>query len=122
MITRTGDYLFARFVHSELLRLGVSDDFVASVPGLRTTLAFCELFPPDDFPLYFYNATPPPDHLIDADDLDLDAVAGAGAFWSTLSGDSPMRPAGGAHYAWSTRPGPVHGAGPGLPAVILAIR
>lgn len=103
VITRTGDDPFARFVHSELLRLGVSDDFVASIPGLRTTLAFCELFPPDDFPLYFYNATPPPDHLIDGADLDLDAVAGAGVFWSTLSGLAHPTSRAAHHAAWSTR-------------------
>src|ERR1700735_2039025 len=53
VITRTGDDPFGRFVHSELVRLGVSDEFVSSVPRLPTPVTFCEIFPPDNFPLWF---------------------------------------------------------------------
>ena len=33
---------------------GVDDRYVTAVPELPTPVTFCEIFPPDDFPLYFY--------------------------------------------------------------------
>ena len=54
VITRTGNDPFGTFVHAELTRLGVSDEFVTGVDRLPTPITFCEIFPPDDFPLYFY--------------------------------------------------------------------
>ena len=103
VITRTGSDPFSRFVHSELLRLGVRDDFVTEVPGARTTLAFCEIFPPDSFPLYFFPGSVPPDQLIEARDLDLESIANCGVYWATLTGLS-RDPSRQAHYtAWSAR-------------------
>lgn len=103
VITRTGSDPFARFVHRELQRLGVADDHVTEVPGTQTTLAFCEIFPPDDFPLTFFRGPVPPDLSIQATDLDLEAIAGAGVFWATLSGlaRDPSRTAH--HVAWAAR-------------------
>jgi 5-dehydro-2-deoxygluconokinase len=103
VITRTGDDPFAGFVHRELLRLGVRDDYVSAIPGANTTLAFCEIFPPDTFPLYFVQGSPPPDLMIEPDDLDLEAIARARVFWATLSGLSrdPSRAAH--HAAWDAR-------------------
>ena len=46
-------------------------------PGLPTPVTFCEIFPPDDFPLYFYRLPKAPDLEIRADELDLDAIAAA---------------------------------------------
>ena len=37
-------------------------------------MTFCEIFPPDDFPLYFYRRPSAPDMQINADELDLDAI------------------------------------------------
>jgi myo-inositol 2-dehydrogenase/D-chiro-inositol 1-dehydrogenase len=42
--------------------------------GLPTPVTFCEIFPPDDFPLYFYRYPTAPDLQIRADELDLDAI------------------------------------------------
>ena len=53
VITRTGNDPFGKYIHKELRRLGVSDEFVSPVDGLPTPVVFCEIFPPDDFPLYF---------------------------------------------------------------------
>jgi 5-dehydro-2-deoxygluconokinase len=103
VITRTGSDPFARFVHAELLSLGVRDDFVAEVAGTRTTLAFCEIFPPDRFPLYFFPGSVPPDQLIEARDLNLEAIEGCGVYWATLTGLS-RDPSREAHYAaWCAR-------------------
>ena len=49
-------------------------------------MTFCEIFPPDDFPLYFYRFPKAPDLDIHADELDLDAVRAAGVFWVTVTG------------------------------------
>jgi 5-dehydro-2-deoxygluconokinase len=54
VITRTGEDPFGRFVHAALRGYGVDDRYVTAVPGLPTPVTFCEIFPPDDFPLYFY--------------------------------------------------------------------
>ena len=47
------------------------------VDGLPTPLAFCEIFPPDHFPLYFYRAPKAPDLEIRTEELDLDAIGRA---------------------------------------------
>jgi 5-dehydro-2-deoxygluconokinase len=87
VVTRTGDDPFGRFVHRALRGFGVDDRFVTAVPGLPTPVTFCELFPPDDFPLYFHGRLPTaPDLQVGADELDLDAVRAARVFWATGTG------------------------------------
>jgi 5-dehydro-2-deoxygluconokinase len=86
VITRTGDDPFGRFVHAALAGYGIDDRFVRSVPGLPTPVTFCEIFPPDDFPLYFYRWPKAPDLEISAEELDYDAIRAAGVFWVTGTG------------------------------------
>jgi 5-dehydro-2-deoxygluconokinase len=86
VITRTGDDPFGRFVHAALRGYGVDDRFVTPVPGLPTPVTFCEIFPPDDFPLYFYRWPKAPDLEIAAGELDMSAVREAGVFWVTGTG------------------------------------
>lgn len=85
-ITRTGDDPFGLFLHDALQGFGVDDRWVTAVDGLPTPLAFCEIFPPDDFPLYFYRFPKAPDLEIHADELDLDAIRDARVFWATVTG------------------------------------
>jgi 5-dehydro-2-deoxygluconokinase len=98
VITRTGNDPFGAYVHQELLRLGVSDEYVSGVAGLNTPVVFCEIFPPDDFPLYFYRAPKAPDLVINSDELDLDAIRSARIYWSTVTGLSE-EPSRSAHHA-----------------------
>ncbi len=86
VITRTGDDPFGRYVHNALRGFGVDDRFVASVPDLPTPVTFCEIFPPDDFPLYFYRLPIAPDLVIHEHELDLDAIRAADIFWVTGTG------------------------------------
>jgi 5-dehydro-2-deoxygluconokinase len=86
VITRTGDDPFGTFVHAALRGYGVDDRYVTPVPGLPTPVVFCEIFPPDDFPLYFYRWPKAPDMEIRGDELDLDAIRSAGVFWATVTG------------------------------------
>jgi 5-dehydro-2-deoxygluconokinase len=95
VITRTGADPFGRFVHKALRGFGVDDRYVTEVPGLPTPVTFCEIFPPDDFPLYFYRLPTAPDLQIEVDELDLDAIAAADVFWVTGTGlcEEPSRSA-----------------------------
>lgn len=103
VITRTGNDPFGRYVRDELHRLGVDDRFVSSVQGLNTPIVFCEIFPPDDFPLYFYRDPIAPDLMIKPDELDLVAIRDARIYWSTVTGlcAEPSRSAH--HAAWAAR-------------------
>jgi 5-dehydro-2-deoxygluconokinase len=103
VITRTGADPFGRFVHNELRRLGVDDVFVAAISGLKTPVTFCEIFPPDDFPLYFYRDPVAPDLAIEAADLDLAPVVAAKVYWSTVTGLSREPSRSAHHAAWAAR-------------------
>ena len=98
VVTRTGEDAFARFVHLALRDLGVDDRFVTGVRGLPTPVTFCEIFPPDDFPLWFYRTPTAPDLQIAADELDLDEIRAARVFWITVTGLS-QQPSLDAHRA-----------------------
>jgi len=103
VITRTGNDPFGKFIHTELVRLGVSDQFVSGVAGLNTPVVFCEIFPPDDFPLYFYREPKAPDLEIKPAELDLSAISDAKIYWSTVTGLS-QEPSRSAHFAsWDAR-------------------
>ncbi|MEP6666784.1 MAG: 5-dehydro-2-deoxygluconokinase [Nocardioidaceae bacterium] len=95
VITRTGDDPFGRFIHESLRAFGVDDRYVTSVPSLPTSVTFCEIFPPDSFPLYFYRFPKAPDLEITTDSLDLAAISAADVFWITSTGlcDEPSRSA-----------------------------
>jgi 5-dehydro-2-deoxygluconokinase len=86
VVTRVGDDPFGRFVRRALKGYGVSDAFVAETPEWPTPVTFCEIFPPDNFPLYFYRFPTAPDLQIRADELDYDAIREAGVFWVTVTG------------------------------------
>jgi 5-dehydro-2-deoxygluconokinase len=86
VVTRTGADPFGAFLHDALRDFGVDDRFVTPVTGLPTPVTFCEIFPPDDFPLYFYREPKAPDLEIAAEELDLDAIRSARVFWVTVTG------------------------------------
>jgi 5-dehydro-2-deoxygluconokinase len=103
VITRTGRDPFGIFIHQALEDLGVDDRFVTAVGGLPTPITFCEIFPPDDFPLFFYRYPVAPDLQIEASEIDLDAVRSASIYWSTVTGLS-AEPSRSAHFAaWEAR-------------------
>jgi len=95
VISRTGADPFGEFIHDALRGFGVDDRFVSPVAGLPTPVTFCEIFPPDDFPLYFYRFPKAPDLEIAETELDLDAIRSAEIFWVTGTGlcQSPSREA-----------------------------
>ncbi|KEI43588.1 5-dehydro-2-deoxygluconokinase [Saccharopolyspora rectivirgula] len=95
VISRTGADPFGEYVRQALRDFGVDDRWVTPVAQYPTPVTFCEVFPPDDFPLYFYRQPKAPDLEIHADELDLDAIAEAHVFWMTGTGlcEEPSRSA-----------------------------
>ncbi|MFF1319247.1 5-dehydro-2-deoxygluconokinase [Streptomyces chartreusis] len=95
VITRTGDDPFGAYLHEALKGFGVDDRWVTPVAAYPTPVTFCEIFPPDDFPLYFYRQPKAPDLEIHSDELDYWAVRSARVFWITGTGlsEEPSRSA-----------------------------
>lgn len=95
LITRTGADPFGGYLRSELRGFGVDDRWATEVAGLPTPITFCEIFPPDRFPLYFYRLPKAPDLEIAPDEVDLEAVRAARVFWMTGTGlsEEPSRAA-----------------------------
>jgi 5-dehydro-2-deoxygluconokinase len=86
VITRTGNDPFGEYCHQALKEFGVDDRWVTPVAAYPTPVTFCEIFPPDDFPLYFYRQPKAPDLEIHPSELDLDAIRAARVFWVTGTG------------------------------------
>lgn len=86
LISRVGDDPFGRYLRAELERLGVDPRYVVTDERLKTPITFCEIFPPDDFPLYFYRDPKAPDLNVVESDYDVEAVRSAGVFWLTVTG------------------------------------
>ncbi|MBD0347682.1 MAG: 5-dehydro-2-deoxygluconokinase [Thermoleophilia bacterium] len=93
LVTKVGDDPFGRYVRRALEEFGVEASRVGTHPSLRTPLAFCEVFPPDRFPLLFYRAPRAPDLELEPGDIDLEAVASVPLFWTTGTGlsEEPSR-------------------------------
>jgi 5-dehydro-2-deoxygluconokinase len=101
--TRTGGDPFGAYATRELARLGVDTSWVSPVEGMQSVLTFCEIFPPDDFPLYIFRNPTAPDMYLSVDDLPLDEIAMAPIFWATATGLS-REPSRAAHLAaWKAR-------------------
>ena len=122
VITRTGADPFGEFLHDALRGFGVDDRYVTAVPDLPTPVTFCEIFPPDDFPLYFYRR---PERAGHADqrrrarprrDPRREDLLGDGH--RAVRGAQPRGHAGGA--AGPGRPR-LHRPRPGLPADVLVL-
>ncbi|MCX5425241.1 5-dehydro-2-deoxygluconokinase [Streptomyces sp. NBC_00078] len=95
VITRTGDDPFGTYLHEALKEFGVDDRWVAPVAAYPTPVTFCEIFPPDDFPLYFYRQPKAPDLEIHTEELDFFAIRATRVFWITGTGlsEEPSRSA-----------------------------
>jgi 5-dehydro-2-deoxygluconokinase len=95
LISRVGDDPFGRYLLAELERLGVDNRYVGTDASLKTPVTFCEIFPPDDFPLYFYREPKAPDMNVEPREIDADAARDARILWVTTTGlsDEPSRAA-----------------------------
>lgn len=86
VITKVGADGFGEYVREALREFGVDRRFVGTHPTLRTPLVFCEIYPPDRFPLLFYREPTAPDMTIVREELPLEDIAAAALFWTTGTG------------------------------------
>ena len=98
IITGVGDDPFGRYVRKQLTTLGVDDRHVVTNHEYATPVTFCEIFPPDNFPLYFYRKPSAPDLQVRPVDIDFDAVRGTDLMWLSVTGLS-ADPSRESHFA-----------------------
>ena len=105
LVTKVGNDAFGRYVRMEAERLGVDPASISALDGVGppTPVTFCEVFPPDDFPLWFYRWPTAPDLLLQEEDLPLEIIRGAEVFWATVTGLSQEPSRATHHAAWAVR-------------------
>ncbi len=105
LVTKVGNDAFGRYVRMEAERLGVDPASISALDGVGppTPVTFCEVFPPDDFPLWFYRWPTAPDLLLQEEDLPLEIIRGAEVFWATVTGLSQEPSRATHHAAWAAR-------------------
>jgi 5-dehydro-2-deoxygluconokinase len=93
IVSRVGDDGHGEFVRSFLAGEGVDVRFLAVDPDWLTPPTFCEIWPPDDFPIIFYRRPTVPDWQISLDDLDVAELSRAPVLFATGTGlaQSPSR-------------------------------
>lgn len=105
LITKTGADAFGRYVRAEAERLGVAGDHITPIvgDGPPTPVTFCEVHPPDDFPLYFYRWPTAPDLMLTDADLPLEQIRSVRVFWTTVTGLSAEPSRAAHHTAFAAR-------------------
>jgi 5-dehydro-2-deoxygluconokinase len=103
LISRVGDDPFGRYAKRALGEFGVDTAEILSVADAPTPVTFCEMFPPDNFPIYFYRKPKAPDLEINAGEMEMTAVRDARLFWSTVTGLSQQPSRDAHHAAWQAR-------------------
>jgi 5-dehydro-2-deoxygluconokinase len=93
IVSRVGDDGHGEFVRDWLAAEGVDVRFLATDPYWLTPPTFCEVWPPDNFPILFYRRPTAPDWQLARDDFDRKAIAGAALLYATGTGlaQSPSR-------------------------------
>src|SRR5216110_2698898 len=93
IVSRVGSDPHGDFVREFLLAEGVDVRFLAVDARLRTPPTFCEVWPPDRFPITFYRYPTAPDWQLLPEDFDAEEVAGAPFLLATGTGlaQSPSR-------------------------------
>ena len=86
VVTKVGADGFGDYVRAALAGFAVDPSYVGTHPELRTPLVFCEIFPPDEFPLLFYREPSAPDLQLESADLPRRELEDAGLFWVTGTG------------------------------------
>lgn len=81
--SRVGNDGHGEFVRNFLSNEGVDVTWLGVDPELRTALAFCEVWPPDRFPITFYRTPTCPDWRLSSQDLDMDVATEAPVLLAT---------------------------------------
>jgi len=77
IVSKVGNDGHGEFIRDFLSREGVDVGWLGIDHTLNTPIVFCEIWPPDRFPLLFYRTPTCPDWELTTDDFDLEAVAEA---------------------------------------------
>jgi 5-dehydro-2-deoxygluconokinase len=93
IVSRVGDDGHGEYVRATLAREGVDVRFLAVDPYWLTPPTFCEVWPPDRFPITFYRRPTAPDWQLAQEDFDAEEVAAAPLLYATGTGlaQSPSR-------------------------------
>jgi 5-dehydro-2-deoxygluconokinase len=93
IVSRVGAEGHGDYVRAWLAGEGVDVRFLATDPYWLTPPTFCEVWPPDRFPITFYRRPTAPDWQLSSDDFDAEEVAGARLLYATGTGlaQSPSR-------------------------------
>jgi 5-dehydro-2-deoxygluconokinase len=93
IVSRVGADGNGDFVRAWLEREGVDVRFLATDPYWLTPPTFCEVWPPDRFPITFYRKPTCPDWQLSPEDFDAGEVAAASLLYATGTGlaQSPSR-------------------------------
>ncbi|MFY9578215.1 MAG: PfkB family carbohydrate kinase [Gaiellaceae bacterium] len=83
IVSRVGDEGHGEFVRAWLAGEGVDVGFLRTDPYWLTPPTFCEVWPPDNFPILFYRRPSAPDWRISPGDFDREEVAGARLLYAT---------------------------------------
>src|SRR5438309_6208053 len=86
IVSAVGDDGHGRFIRRFLADEGVDVQWIGTHPTLRTALAFCEAFPPDNFPLTFYREPTCPDWELRLVDIPFEELANAPLVYVTGTG------------------------------------
>jgi 5-dehydro-2-deoxygluconokinase len=91
--SRVGAEGHGEYVRNWLAAEGVDVRFLATDPFWQTPPTFCEVWPPDRFPITFYRKPTAPDWQLAPSDFDADEVATAPLLYATGTGlaQSPSR-------------------------------
>jgi 5-dehydro-2-deoxygluconokinase len=93
IVSRVGAEGNGDYVRSWLEGEGVDTRFLGTDPYWQTPLTFCEVWPPDRFPILFYRKPTVPDWQLAPGDFDAEEVASARLLYATGTGlaQSPSR-------------------------------
>lgn len=83
ILSRVGAEGHGEFVRSWLTEQGVDVRYLRTDPYWPTPPTFCEVWPPDHFPITFYRRPTAPDWQLSPEDFDLDHVAGIPLLYAT---------------------------------------
>jgi 5-dehydro-2-deoxygluconokinase len=93
IVSRVGAEGHGEYVRAWLAAEGVDVRFLATDPYWQTPPTFCEVWPPDRFPIIFYRKPTAPDWQLAPQDFDPDELANARILYATGTGlaQSPSR-------------------------------
>ena len=81
LATKVGDDAFGEYVKNRLVGWGVDTDFVGTVKGAQTPLAFAALTPPESPTVMFYRGSAAPDTTLTTADVPDKVVRDAKILW-----------------------------------------